>query len=370
MYQVQVDNEFDPIHDSSALIKLPIKKYDLALLDLVPMPIFILDVSNNAEITYAFFNKSALDIANFSLKDYLGLNATHLYHGEYGELAFQKHTDCFLSAQPSKYVLPLPLNGKLRYIQTGLNPIMDSRGRVAQIIGASTEVNAEHEIEEIRRTSRNIEKELQEFIYLAAHDLRSPLKRIHMFADMLREDFEDLGDGKLELINLLEKISIESMSMIQSVLQHAETTGIEASIEEVNVLELFGGIISTLDPAEIHQCHVDDCSIYGDRVLIQTVLRNLVDNAFKHNAPNSIMLNVTAKNTLSGYFTMTVTDNGHGMCAPEKLFDTTDNNRSKSGFGLLAIRKLIKKAGGDIVADHGIDGTGLAVTATLPGKIT
>ena len=191
-----------------------------------------------------------------------------------------------------------------------------------------------------------------------------------MFADMLREDFEDLGDGKLELINILERISIESMSMIQSVLRHAETTGIDESIEEINLLELFGGIISTLDPAEVHQCHVDDCSIYGDRVLIQTVLRNLVDNAIKHNTPNAIMLRVTVVNTTSGYFTMTVTDNGNGMHAPEKLFAATDNNRSKSGFGLLAIRKLIKKAGGNIVADHGNDGTGLAVTTTLPGRVT
>jgi len=343
---------------------------ELALLDLVATPLFVLDASSDGELSYLFFNKAALDIAKFNLEDYLGLNAKNLYHSEYGEFAFQKHTECYLSAQAVTYILPLPLDGKLRSIRTHLTPRLNDSGQVTHIIGTSTEVTVEQDLNDIREESRGIEKELQEFFYLAAHDLRSPMKRIHMLADLLREDFQDLGDGKLEIINMLEKIAVESMSMIQRVLQHAETTGIEESVEDFSLPVLIDNILATLDPNKAHQYRIDDCSIIANKALIQAVLRNLVDNALNHNQPNTISLDVKAVNSKSGYFTLTVSDNGKGMDAPEKLFSNTDTDRSKSGFGLLAIRTLIKKAGGDIFAKKPDDGPGLAVTVMLPGNVS
>ena len=345
------------------------EKSDLALLDLVPASIFVLDISSSGDITYAFFNKHASDTANFSLSDYLGLNATHLYHGEYGVFAFQKHTECYLQNQPIAYVAPLPLNGKLRSIRTRLVPIMDSHNRVTRIIGASNEVTAELELDGYREESRNIETELQEFFYLAAHDLRSPMKKVQQFSDILREDFHDMGDGKLELIDMIEKISVESMSMIQRILQHAETTRLKESIENISFPDLCYSIITTLDPTRHHKYRVDECSIFGDQTLIQAVLRNIVDNALKHNEPNVIELDIKAENARRGYIKMTVTDNGKGMLRADRLFKSTDGNRSNSGFGLLAIRKLIIKAGGDIYAKRPDKGSGLAVSVVLPGTV-
>lgn len=346
------------------------KDSELALLDQVPTPLFVLEAPGGDEVSYAFFNKAAIDVAKFNLEDYVGLNATHLYHGEYGEYAYQKHTECYLTAEPSTYVLTLPINGKLRSIRTKLMPILDTDGLVTHIIGTSVELTAEHEAGEIHNESRVVEKELQEFMYLAAHDLRSPMQRVHQFADMLREDFEDMGDGKLELIDMLERIATESMSMIQAILRYAETTSRPECIENFSLLALSNSILVTLDPDSFHQCRIDDCAIHGDRTIIQAVLRNIIDNAFKHNAPDCVSLDVSVVNAKSGFFTMQITDNGKGMYAPDKLFKNSDNShRSKSGFGLLAIRKLIAKAGGEITAAHPSEGTGLVVTVTLPGTV-
>ncbi|MFK8082518.1 MAG: ATP-binding protein [Granulosicoccus sp.] len=350
--------------------KSQLRDSDFALLDDVPTPLFVLESLNAGDVTYAFFNKVAIEISKFKLHDYVGLTAKKLYHGQYGEFAYEKHVECFITAQPSTYVLPLPLNGKLRSIRTCLMPIVDNNGQTRRIIGASTEITAEQELAKIRAESRDIEKELQEFIYLAAHDLRSPMKKAHIVADMLRDDFDDMDEEKLELIELLENVSVQSMEMIQTVLKHAETTAIEESIEHISLRDVCNGILQTLDPTNIHEYLIDsECSIHGDRVLIQTILRNLIDNTFKHNEPNSIVLDISVKNTKSGFFAMTVADNGCGMQAPEKLFRSTDVSRSKSGFGLLAIRNLIKRAGGDVFAEHADGDKGLAVKVTLPGTI-
>lgn len=341
----------------------------LELLDRIPIPIFVLELSNDGDVTYTFLNQIALSVAKFNLGDYVGCNAKQLYHGEFGVIAYDKHVECFQTAEPITYELMLPINGKLRSIRTNLMPIMDSDGLVVRVIGASTEITAESELEQMRGDSRVLQQELQEFIYLAAHDLRSPMKKVNMFADMLREDLEELGYEKLDLIDLLEKVSVESMSMIQKMLNHAEISAMEESIEHVHLPGAVAGIQAMLDPEKLHVCQVDDDTVHGDGVLIQTILRNLIDNSMKHNAPASTTLTVTAGSSKAGYFTMNISDNGQGMEKPEKLFKSIENDRSRSGFGLLAIRKLIKRAGGDIAADHCTDGPGLSVTVTLPGSI-
>lgn len=342
---------------------------ELALLDLVPTPIYILDVSSDENLIYSYLNEAALDFSNFSLSDIIGLSATSLFDGDLGELVSQKHKECYRLAQPTAYVLQLPLNGKLRTVKTRLMPILNTEGYVTQIIGASADITAERDLDQFRESSRGIENELQEFVYLAAHDLRSPMKKVQAFSDILREDFKDMGDGKLELIDMIEKISIDSLSMIERLLRHAETIGIKSSIEDFHLMDVTDRILAQLDPQEHHRWRADDCSIRGDVILVETFLRNLVDNALKHNSPNAVTLDVSAKNIKRGYITITITDNGKGVYAPENLFSQHEGVRSKSGFGLLAIRKLIKRAGGDIRAELPDSGEGLAVSVTLPGKI-
>jgi len=53
---------------------------------------------------------------------------------------------------------------------------------------------------------------------MAAHDLRTPMNNVKTMADMLRHDFQDMGDGKLELINMLERVAVKSTNLINDVL--------------------------------------------------------------------------------------------------------------------------------------------------------
>lgn len=113
---------------------------ELALLDNIPSPIFILELSSDGDVTYTFFNETAINTAKFELTDFVGCNATELYKGEYGEHAYEKHLECFQTAKQSTYTLLLPINGKLRSIKTNLKPILNSDGLVVRVIGASTEI--------------------------------------------------------------------------------------------------------------------------------------------------------------------------------------------------------------------------------------
>lgn len=342
---------------------------DLAFLDNIPVSMFVLELASNGDPIYVAFNKTANDVSKFQPSDYVGRTAAQLFYGDYGERAYQYHLEAFRTAKTNVYELTLPLNGKLQQVRTHLVPTVDAEGQVVRILGTSIDITAERELKRMREQTQGIGKELQEFIYLAAHDLRSPMRQVIALADMLRDDFEDLGDGKLDVIDMLERVSIESLSMVKRVLQHAEISGIEESIESMKLRDVCNGLLTMLDPTKTHRSRIADCSIYGDRVLIQTILRNLVDNCFKHNAGACVSIDVDAKSTVQGFFLLTVTDNGKGMSEPGKLFENTETDRSQSGFGLLAIRKLVKVRGGDISAEHAATGTGLSVSVILPGTV-
>jgi len=347
-----------------------VDEQDIASLHDVPVPLFVIEPASNGDLIYVAFNTAALKATKFVTSDYLGLTARQLFHGEYGEHAYQQHLETYRTGMSTNYELSLPLNGKLQHVRTRLLPVLSNDGRVIRMIGAVTDMNAEIELERFRTQSKNMMRERQEFIYLAAHDLRGPMKKVRMLANILREDFKDMGDGKMEVIDMLEKVSSESIDMVKRVLDHAEISEMEETVEQVSLPEICKAILTTLDPDQKHKSQIDDCSIYGDRLLLNTVLRNLIENAIKHNANKSVLITVSAKNALKGNFTMSVSDDGQGMLYPRRLFESTHANRSKSGFGLLAIRKLIKNRGGDISSDAAANGAGLCITMTLPGTVS
>jgi signal transduction histidine kinase len=343
---------------------------DLTQLDHIPLPLFVLEPDNRGDLVYIAFNTTALEVAKFIPSDYLGRTAMDLYPGEFGQYAYEQHLKTYQSGKLHTYELSLPLDGRVRHIKTRLNPVLDSQGRVIRLIGASTEVTAEHDLQAVRDQARSIDTELQEFVYLAAHDLRSPMSSVQQMADLIRDDFVDLGDGKLQEIGMLETVATRALSLIDSVLQHAEVTSDNELIETFILADLCHPLLQLYDPSAQHTLVVNDCTIRADRKATEVIVRNLIDNAIKHNGSTPLRLEISATTLDSEFFSVSVCDDGKGIPNPGTLFQATESNRSKSGFGLLAIRRLIKARGGTISAEAAGDGTGLVVTFTLPGTLS
>lgn len=339
------------------------------LLDEIPSPVFVLEPNEDGKPVYTAFNKAALAVSQIEPEDFMRRTALQMYHGVYGQRAFEQHQKTFQSLQPNVYELTLPLNGTLRLIRTRLQPKLDKNGKLVYVIGSSVDISAERELQEIRTHTHAIEQELQDFIYLAAHDLRSPMQRIHALAELLRTSSECMDQKHHDVIDRLEAVATQSITLVEDVLEHAEITGIEESISEFSLVEMCADTLKMLDPTESHACKVDDVRLYGDYTASKIVMRNLIDNAIKHNPQATVAMSISAQDFKAGFFSITVADNGQSTKDPEKLFSGSPNPRSKGGFGLMAIRRLIKLRGGEIYAEHGSGCKGLAVTFSLPGKI-
>lgn len=347
------------------------------LLNLIDHAVFILEPDGDGQPRYSFVNSFARKVIGKAEDQIVGLTAIELYSGRLGRIAFEKHLATLKAATEHSYEILLPLGDMERRVRTVLKPVLDRDGAVLQMIGSSTDISGTQLLNEVRAGVETIHGEMEDFINLAAHDLRAPMRHINMIADMLREDFTDMGDGKLALIDMLEDVGAKAMSLIGDVLAHAQATNATLDVSEFEFAALVDEIMGLLDPMERCEVSISPALIKGDRTATQMILRNLIDNAikaaraqdFQRDDASDLALIISAADS-DGQFEVSVQDNGIGFDDTSIVFLNGGKLRTDSGFGMLGVRRLIHARGGTLSASNLSDQTGALVSFTLPGSVS
>ena len=348
------------------------------LFELVEHAIFVLEPDDHGVPRYAGFNRYARDILNKSEAEIIGLTAVELYPGRLGKVAFEHHEAALQSGVARSYEILLPLAAGQRRIRTSLVPELDAQGRVIRLIGSSTDISGNQIIDEMQAGVQTLNSEMEDFISLAAHDLRAPMKNVNTIADMLREDFHDMGDGKLDLIDMLEEVGAKAMKLIEDVLAHAQATSTVQENTQFEFSELLDEVMGLLDPMGLCEASIPQGLVEGDRTATQIILRNLIDNAIKNadkqagKGPNPDPPPLSLKLSLrdiDGFYEVGVQDNGVGFSNSALLFLGGGKLFTDSGFGMLGVRRLIHTRGGTLTATNAADGSGALVAFSLPGKV-
>ena len=347
---------------------------DSELLDSVAAPVFILDVKSSNEIIYRFWNKCAENLSDLPREAVLGKSALELYPGRYGRLAYEFHRKAALAGRVSTYEITLRFKSELRFFRTTLTPVLDEAGSVSMLTGTSVELTQERQQQQTQIQSeaetKALAKEMQQFLSMAAHDLRTPMRHVQAIAEILREDFQDLGDGKLELIGKLEKVGVTAMELIAEVLSYARATTITERCTSFELSELCSAIFAVLDPDERHDLSSCTGCIAGDDVALQIVLRNLLDNAVKHSGRDKVVVSIDFAVAEAGKLEFTVRDNGRGFDDPAIAFLDSGKFRRESGFGLLGVKQLLNSRGCTITAEALPGKTGSLIKFAFPGIVT
>lgn len=351
---------------------------DKTLLDLIEHPVFILKPDQDGVPRYAAYNAFACSALGKPEAEVIGQTAAELYPGRLGKIAFNHHREAVKSGTGSVYEIRLPLSGQQRLIRTTLRPVVNAEGTVERIIGSSTDISGGQIFREMKTEMETITNEFEEFVSLAAHDLRTPMRNVSQVAEMLREDFQDLGDGKIELIGVLEDVGEKALRLISDVLAHAQATSSVKEMVEFDFGDLAAEVSAVLDPLNDCQIRFTSGKMEGDRTAVQIILRNLVDNSIKHARPvntpagdtnglSKVKLTIDAKDLQNGYFEVEVRDNGAGFSEAALQFLNGGALRVDSGFGLLGVRRLITARGGSVRVENIETTDGAIVAFTLPG---
>ncbi|MEY2894274.1 MAG: hypothetical protein RJA98_4182 [Pseudomonadota bacterium] len=225
--------------------------------------------------------------------------------------------------------------------------------RQSMTLAAVSDISVRKRLElQLRQANANLE----EFTYVASHDLRSPLRGI---ADLVEWIEGDLGDNPpAEVVKNLARVSqrIHRMErLIDDLLSYARAGRAATDFTRVDVQAMVRDVLELQPlPAGFTLTLALDASPFqATRVPLEAALRNLISNAVKHHDRAEGVISISAVDD-DNHCVISITDDGPGVptAAQErifKLFQTlTASTRGGSGIGLALTKRVIEVHGGRI----------------------
>ena len=320
------------------------------------------------------------------------------------EYAAEEHHDVIRAAfekvyetgKPQSYIVPLnmeridPQLGTLWY-SSKIVPIKTGK-EITGIIMIATDITGRKRAEEergallrdlgiINRRLEESNRELQDFAYVASHDMQEPLRKITSFGRLLRESLEGkLDEDQEENIGFMIDGAGRMQAMIDDLLAYARVASASVKPEAVDLNDVIKDL-SNVDLAVLLEetggaLHVPEAlpAVQGDPSQVRRLFQNLIGNGLKfHRDGTKPEVAVLARRTENSMIRIEVRDNGIGFdeACRDQVFTMFRRLHSRTrykgtGIGLSVCRKIVSRHGGDIGVDS-IPGRGSTFWFTLPG---
>ena len=219
-------------------------------------------------------------------------------------------------------------------------------------------------------------KELDQFAYVASHDLRAPLRAIATLAHWIEEDAGDkLDDDGKEHLRLMVSRVARMEALVEGVLAYARAGRSPEATVDIAVGELVREVIDLLQPPEDVTVVVETPmpTLHGARVPLQQILMNLVSNAIKHGKrPGHVRIGARRE---QDHWVFYVADNGPGIDRQyhERIFTLFQTLEARdrvesTGIGLAVVKKLVEQHGGRIWVESEV-GAGATFSFTYGARV-
>ncbi|MEP5732551.1 MAG: ATP-binding protein [Sulfitobacter sp.] len=339
------------------------------LFDHVAAPIFVLELDEEGVPTYTALNERAQQQSDRPMSDFIGRTALDVYPGAYGRHAHARFCDVTRSGLAMTCDIDLPMDRGVSSLRTHLHPEKDAEGRVVRIFGTFQDLTAEQDANDAKDEFNSLSTEMEQFLALAAHDLRAPLSNIVAITNLIREEFEPLDLGQSQLFNMIENIVAKTRDLVGDVLNHTQTISAPRDETVFNFPAMCQNICDTLDPHRIHNVTTSMSTLRADRTAVLITLRNLTDNALKHGGKEKLDIDISVQSGLPGMIEITLTDNGKGFSEAALKVMNGGRFEPNGGYGLFGVKRLISSRGGTLQARNLPDGSGAVVRFGLPGEL-
>lgn len=217
-------------------------------------------------------------------------------------------------------------------------------------------------------------QELESFAYSVSHDLRSPLRAIGGFSQILQDSCgERLDDEERRLLARIRDNVNKMAQLIEDLLRLSQVGRAPLAVQELDMAALARGALDELQPGSNATCVIEPLpAAWGDASLIRQVWVNLLSNALKYSSGRDEPVVEVSGRAESGAIVYRVKDNGAGfdMKYYDKLFGVFQRLHSGdefpgTGIGLSIVQRVIARHGGRVWAEGKVDG-GAAFSFSLP----
>lgn len=360
----------------------------------------------DTELKYITVNKSFEDIYSVKRKDVLGKKITEAFQPEQTTI-FRQYLHRALAGETIHGILYIsPITGK--HYESFFIPLVNNKEVYAVLAVAhdntdilesakkleEANIVLEEKTEDLQRVNSALEKsnsELEQYAYVASHDLQEPLRKIRTYSGMLSETLKGrLDDASLGMLQKVISSATRMSNLIYDLLNFSRLLNPERHFESTDLNTIFENIISDFE-LTIEQkkavIRVDTMPVIEAVPLqMNQLFYNLINNALKFSTDSrlpeikiqaqklneeDVHANPLLNNNLE-YIDITVADNGIGFSQQyaEQIFEVFKRLHTKqayqgSGIGLALCRRIVLNHQGDIFA-KGKENSGSVFHVILP----
>jgi PAS domain S-box-containing protein len=332
----------------------------------------------DSDYRVSFMSSEYREIFNRGADELVGVHMADLLGEEM--FAERKHRyDAALAGEEvhSESSRPMP-DGSFAHFSVTHKPFIDENGEILGVITLGVDITdrriAEQHVEAKGVELQRSNKDLEQFAYVASHDLKAPLRAIEVIIDWLREDLEDYKEGDVqENLDLLTQRTRRLSRLLEDLLAYSRAGRKVGDVKHIHLDDFVNDIVTLIGPPEGMQIVTSEGSpcLTTHHAALETVLRNLISNAIKHH-PDPANGNVEVSCVDQGECVqISVADDGLGI--PDeyaekvfKMFQTLKprDDTEGSGMGLAIVQRIIDWQGGRIWFEAGPAGKGVVFNFT------
>lgn len=275
-----------------------------------------------------------------------------------------------------------PGSEELKHLSFLCKPVLDEQGGIQKLFGTMMDITErrmaqdklERSFEELERSNR----ELEQFAYIASHDMQEPLRTIVSFNQLLARRYKGrLDETADEYIGFIVDAARRMQLLINDLLIYSRATRSGNQSEMVNINKIIEDIkidfkvIIAEKNAEIELGDLPE--ILADPVHIRQLFQNFIYNAIKFNESGRPFIQISARYG-KGEYTFSIKDNGIGIEGQyhQRVFEIFQrlHQRDKypgTGIGLAICKKIVERYGGSIWVESE-PGRGAEFFFTMPVK--
>ena len=324
-------------------------------------------------------------------EDVAGKNDYDVFPRELATQYYEDEQEIIRSGRPlvNREESVITEEGERRWLLTTKVPLCDAEGAPVGIVGMSRDITGRKQMAEALETHARLleqanadlrmrNQELDEFTYIASHDLQEPLRKLVSFTDALHHDMKAGDEPEIRRdLDIISSAAQRMQRLVRDLLALSRSGRQAMEWELVDLNECAELALDALEirmgeeKAEIAKEKLP--TVLGDRTLLTQLFQNLIGNAVKFHGPAAPRVRLTAEETPEGW-TLGVRDNGIGIKKEysEQIFAPFKRLHGRgsyegTGIGLAICRKIVERHGGVIWVESE-PGMGADFRFTLPHR--
>jgi PAS domain S-box-containing protein len=271
-------------------------------------------------------------------------------------------------------------DGALLHLEARATPFTDDSGQVIGVSGVIVDVTRRKRAENALRSYavelNRSNAELEQFAYVASHDLQEPLRMVGSYLQLLEQRYSDaLDEDAREFIAYAVDGASRMKKLIQDLLAYSRVQRSKAEHAPVSMqtaLErALDNLTMTIEESNAVITHDPLPTVHGNESQLAQVFQNLISNAIKFRGDQPPRVHIAATDK-ADHWEIAVRDNGIGIEAEylERIFVIFQRLHSReqyegTGIGLAICRKIVQYHGGQIWAQS-TPGEGTTFSFTIP----